>query len=55
MIFNLDHEMETLYFILNGEDPIPNPCIINVKIIRFFFFFPYKLLEISKGFYNRTI
>ena len=23
MIFNLDHEMETLHFISNGEDPYP--------------------------------
>ena len=32
MIFNLDHEMETLHFISNGEDPYPT-MVVTVKAI----------------------
>ena len=28
IIFNLDHEMDSLHFILNGEDPIPLNTLI---------------------------
>jgi hypothetical protein len=32
MIFNLDHEIETLHFISNGEDPIPFFAIISIGL-----------------------
>ena len=32
VIFNLDHEMETLHFISNGEDPYPLTSVLRVMI-----------------------
>ena len=47
MIFNLDHEMETLHFISNGEDPYPTmvvtvEAIILNLIITYYYMFGTK-------------
>ena len=36
MIFNLDHEMETLHFISNGEDPYPGESGKKIEKRRYF-------------------
>ncbi len=43
-IFNLDHEIETLHFIWNGEDP----CPLQRRLLVFFYFIFFNQLVILK-------
>jgi hypothetical protein len=52
VIFNLDHEMETLHFIPNGEDPYPVPRAqsfwgLKAKNINEAFFFSVFIKKID--------